>query len=286
MWLLKKFFIRSLSKLIGFILGRMDLSKPELLSGPGSLLKLPALIQSKGVRRVLLVSDKGITSIGLIDPLLEALDKAGIDCTVFDDVQPNPTIANIESGVEVYLANQCEGIIAFGGGSPMDCAKVINARIGNPKKTVIQMRGGMKIAGPLSPLFAVPTTAGTGSECSLGAMVSDPESHEKFGVASPYIIPPYAVLDAELMIGLPPHITSVHWHGCSYSCGGVLYWQLGVRLHQPARRARRRNYPSGPRSDLSRWNGCGAPPKPSHGLTLRRPGVHPSNGRLRSCHIS
>lgn len=208
MWLLKKFFIRSLSKLIGFILGRMDLSKPELLSGPGSLLKLPAIIQSKGVRRVLLVSDKGITSIGLIDPLLEALDKAGIDCTVFDDVQPNPTIANIESGVEVYLANQCEGIIAFGGGSPMDCAKVINARIGNPKKTVIQMRGGMKIAGPLSPLFAVPTTAGTGSECSLGAMVSDPESHEKFGVASPYIIPPYAVLDAELMIGLPPHITS------------------------------------------------------------------------------
>ena len=66
----------------------------------------------------------------------------------------------------------------------------------------------MKVSGPLSPLFAVPTTAGTGSECSLGAMVSDPERHEKFGIASPYLVPLCAVLDAELMIGLPPHITS------------------------------------------------------------------------------
>ena len=208
MWLVKKFFIRILSKFIGFMMSRIDLPEPELISGPGSLNQLPALVQSKGVRSVLLVSDKGISGIGLIDPLVEALDKVGIDCTVYDDVQSNPTIANIESGVEIYRANKCDGIIAFGGGSPMDCAKVINARIGNPKKTALQMQGGMKVSGPLSPLFAVPTTAGTGSECSLGAMVSDPESHEKFGVASPYLVPTCAVLDAELMIGLPPHITS------------------------------------------------------------------------------
>jgi alcohol dehydrogenase class IV len=208
MWLVKKFFIRILSKFIGFMMRRIDLPEPELISGPGSLNQLPALVQSKGVRSVLLVSDKGISGIGLIDTLVEALDKVGIDCTVYDDVQSNPTIANIESGVEIYRANKCDGIIAFGGGSPMDCAKVINARIGNPKKTALQMQGGMKVSGPLSPLFAVPTTAGTGSECSLGAMVSDPESHEKFGVASPYLVPPCAVLDAELMIGLPPHITS------------------------------------------------------------------------------
>jgi len=208
MWLVKKFFIRSLSKFIGFMFARVDLPEPKLLSGPGSLKKLPALIQSKGVRRVLLVSDKGISSLGLIDPLVEALSKAGIGCTIYDDVRPNPTIANIDSGVEIYRANKCDGIIAFGGGSPMDCAKVINARISNPNKTVIQMQGGMKVSGPLSPMFAVPTTAGTGSECSLGAMVSDPESHAKFGVASPYLVPPCAVLDAELMVGLPPHITS------------------------------------------------------------------------------
>ena len=208
MWLVKKFFIRILSKFIGFMMRRIKLPEPELISGPGSLNQLPALVQSKGVRSVLLVSDKGISGIGLIDPLVEALDKVGIDCTVYDDVQSNPTIANIESGVEIYRANKCDGIIAFGGGSPMDCAKVINARIGNPKKTALQMQGGMKVTGPLSPLFAVPTTAGTGSECSLGAMVSNPESHEKFGVASPYLVPTCAVLDAELMIGLPPHITS------------------------------------------------------------------------------
>ncbi len=208
MWLVKKFFIRCLTKFVGFVMGRMNLSEPELLSGPGSLQKLPELIYSKGVRSVLLVSDKGITGIGLTDPLATALEKIGVGCTVFDDVQPNPTITNIESGVEVYRRSQCDGIIAFGGGSAIDCAKIINARIANPKKSVSQMEGGMKISGPLSPMFAVPTTAGTGSECSLGAMVSNPETHEKFGVASPLLVPPYAVLDAQLMIGLPPHITS------------------------------------------------------------------------------
>lgn len=207
-WMIKKFFIRCASAFIGFVFRRMNLSEPELISGPGSLQELPALIQSKGLQRVLLVSDKGITSIGLTAPLVDALDKLGIACTVFDDVQPNPTIKNIESGVRTFKANQCDGIIAFGGGSPMDCAKVINARIGTPEKTVQDMRGGMKVDGPLSLLFAVPTTAGTGSECSLGAMVSDPDNHDKFGIASPYLIPAYAVLDAELMTGLPPHITS------------------------------------------------------------------------------
>lgn len=207
-WTIKKFFLRRMSAFIGFVFGRMDLPQPELLSGPGSLQQLPALIQSKGIKRVLLVSDKGITGIGLIDSLVEALNKLGIHCTVFDGVQPNPTIANIEAGLKEYQANQCEGIIAFGGGSPMDCAKVINARLGNPKKAVQEMRGGMKVDGPLGPLFAVPTTAGTGSECSLGAMVSDPDKHEKYGIGSPNLIPGYAVLDAELMTGLPPHITS------------------------------------------------------------------------------
>lgn len=207
-WTIQKFFIGRFSAFIGFMFGRMDLSEPELLSGPGSLQELPVLIQSKGIGRVLLVSDKGITGIGLTNPLEEALDKLGISCTVFDDVQPNPTIANVEAGVQVFKDKQCEAIIAFGGGSPMDCAKVINARIGNPEKTVHDMRGGMKVDGPLSPLFAVPTTAGTGSECSLGAMVSEPDKQEKFGLGSPNLIPAYAVLDAELMTGLPPHITS------------------------------------------------------------------------------
>lgn len=207
-WSIKKLLIRCLNKFVGFMLGRMDIKAPELLSGPGSLQKLPELIQSRGVRHVLLVSDKGITGLGLNDPLVDALQKSGIGCTIFDDVQPNPTIANIDNGVQAYKDNGCDGMIAFGGGSPMDCAKVINAIIGNPGKSVMDLRGSMNIKGPLPPLYAVPTTAGTGSECSLGAMVSDPQSHEKFGIASPHLVPSHAVLDANLMIGLPPHITS------------------------------------------------------------------------------
>lgn len=99
-------------------------------------------------------------------------------------------------------------MIAFGGGSPMDCAKAACARVVRPNKTIPQMRGQLKVMHKLPPFFAVPTTAGTGSETTLAAVVSNTKTHEKYAINDPCLRPKFAVLDPELTVGLPPHITS------------------------------------------------------------------------------
>lgn len=182
--------------------------EPELLEGPGAVRKLPSFIKSKGISNVLVVTDKGLTGLHLLDGLYEELGKAGISYTVFDGVQPNPSIENIEAAKDAYIKNNCKGIIAFGGGSPMDCAKAAGARVSNPGISVRKMRGLLKIRKPLPPLFAVPTTAGTGSEVTLASVVTDEATHEKCPINDPKLRPGYAVLDPELTLGLPPHITS------------------------------------------------------------------------------
>lgn len=207
-WALKKCWYRINQKALKFAMRFMDWSEPELLEGEGAVLRLPALVKSKGIDRVLVVTDKGLMGLHLLDPLFEKLKEEGIEYFVYDGVQPNPTIPNIENCKDVYRNNRCQGIIAFGGGSPMDCAKAAGARVVKPKQSVRKMRGYLKVHKKLPPFFAVPTTAGTGSEITLAAVVSDPETHEKNAIADPCLRPRYAVLDPALTIGLPPHITS------------------------------------------------------------------------------
>ncbi len=204
----KKCFYRLSQKALMIAMCFMNWKEPELLKGEGAVLKLPAFIKGKGLKKPLVVTDKGLMSLHLLDPLFEQLEKEGISYTVFDDVQPNPSIPNIENCKDCYLDNKCDCVIAFGGGSPMDCAKAALARVVNPKKTVRQMRGYLKVGKKIPPFFAVPTTAGTGSETTLAAVVSDPETHEKNAIADICLRPKYAVLDPKLTIGLPPHITS------------------------------------------------------------------------------
>ena len=151
---------------------------------------------------------RGLSSLGLMDPLYESMEKAGVNFVVYDKTIPNPTIDNIEEALDLYKANQCEGIIAFGGGSPMDCAKGIGARIARPNKTIPQLKGLVKVRKPLPPLFAVPTTAGTGSETTIAAVVTNSQTHEKYAINDWALIPKVAVLDPLLTVGLPPHITS------------------------------------------------------------------------------
>ena len=208
MWQLKKAYYRAFQKIMKIAMYAFDWSEPELLEGPGAIDRLPALIKSKGLRRVLIVTDQGLMSLHILDGLFAALERDGIEYVVYDGTQPNPTIDNIEDARQLYLDNNCEGVIAFGGGSPMDCAKAAAARVTNPKLSVKKMRGVMKLHHKLPPLFAVPTTAGTGSETTLAAVVSDPETHEKNAINDPRLRPKYAVLDPELTVGLPPHITS------------------------------------------------------------------------------
>ena len=207
-WWLKKCLYRLAHLIMGIVIKRINVPEPELLTGDGSIKKLPAQLKKSNVRRVLIVTDKGISGLGLTSGLIGALEDMDIVVTVFDNVQANPTIQNIEDGLKIYSRSRCEGIIAFGGGSPIDCAKLIGARASNLERSAVQMRGGFKIPKKLPPLYAVPTTAGTGSECTLAAVVTDPENSEKFSVASPHIVPLSATLDPELMLSLPPHITA------------------------------------------------------------------------------
>lgn len=186
----------------------LDWSEPILLKGAGSVKKLAETVKQNGHDSVLVVTDKGLMNLHLLDGMFAELENCGVKYTVYDGVQPNPTIPNIEEAKALYEKNGCKAIIAFGGGSSMDCAKAAGARVVRPNKSVRQMRGTFGVLKKLPTLYAVPTTAGTGSESTITAIVSDPETHEKYGIHDPHLRPIYAVLDAELTVGLPPHITS------------------------------------------------------------------------------
>ena len=203
-----KAYCRVYQKTMKLAMYMLDWSEPELIRGAGAVKKLPSAVKAKNVDNVLVVTDKGLTGLHLLDGLYESLDSQGVKYTVYDGVQPNPTIDNIETAVELYKNNGCNGIIAFGGGSPMDCAKACGARIVRPKKTVPELRGQLKVIKKLPPLFAVPTTAGTGSETTIAAVVSNPVTHEKNAINDPRLRPMMAVLDPELTVGLPQKITS------------------------------------------------------------------------------
>lgn len=207
-WAIKKLFYRIYQFVLKIGLCLMNWKEPTLLEGEGAILKLPKLIKEQGLKKVLVVTDKGLMKLNLLNPLLEELKKENIEFVIFDEVQPNPTIPNIESCKDTYLNNNCEGFIAFGGGSPMDCAKVAAARIVKPKQEVRKMRGYLKVGKKIPPFFAVPTTAGTGSETTLAAVVSDPTTHEKYAIGDMNLRPRFAVLDPVVTYGLPPHITS------------------------------------------------------------------------------
>lgn len=182
--------------------------KTELLEGENSLAKVPNLVKKEGIQNVLIVTDKGITNIGLMDSMLQGLKGLGTNYVVYDDTVPNPTIENVEDALTLYRTNKCEAIIAFGGGSPIDCAKGVAARIARPKKEISKMRGQLKVRRAIPTFIAIPTTAGTGSEVTIVSVISDGQTNEKYAINDTVLIPHYAVLDPLLTTKLPPHITS------------------------------------------------------------------------------
>ncbi len=201
-------YCRTFQGVMKAAMGVLDWSEPQLIKGSGAVKKLPQVIKELGYNNVLVVTDKGLMGLHLLDSMFEELRNNDIAYVVYDGVQPNPTIDNIEEAKNLYTGNGCQAIIAFGGGSPMDCAKACGARIARPNTEIPKMRGQLKVLKKIPTLFAVPTTAGTGSEATLAAVVSNPKTHEKNAINDPVLRPKYAVLDPELTLGLPPHITS------------------------------------------------------------------------------
>lgn len=180
---------------------------PEVFAGPGSSLLLCDAISGTGVRRLLIVTDAMLVKIGLVEPLRQRLSELGLAVSIYDGVLPDPTVDQIEAGLAQLRQEACTAILAIGGGSAMDAAKLIAARATNDKP-VAKMTGVFKLGKAPLPMYAVPTTAGTGSEVTVAAVVSDPASKSKLPVIDPKLLPLMVALDGGLMTGLPPAVTA------------------------------------------------------------------------------
>src|SRR6056300_263896 len=178
---------------------------PRVVCEPGAAAKLGVYLSELGITKPLLITDPGLMSINLVPPLIEAMKQAGLDCVLFDGVAEDPPESVVHVAVE--LGRQCDGVIAVGGGSSMDVAKVAAALLGGTQ-ALAQMYGVDQVKGARLPLVLIPTTAGTGSEVTPVAVITTGET-TKAGISSPVLLPDIAVLDAELTLGLPAHVTAM-----------------------------------------------------------------------------
>lgn len=189
----------------------MVITKPQpkalTFTGAGSVKDLCRTISQFGVDKVLIVTDKPLVKLGTLDTTLAWLTEQGVAHEIYDGVLPDPTQSVVDSGIAVLKQAQCDAVLAFGGGSSIDAAKVIALAAANDCRAE-DCLGLKQCKLPTLPFFAVPTTAGTGSEATMFAVISDNETHEKGGVVDPTLIPCATALDPVLMKGLPPHITA------------------------------------------------------------------------------
>ena len=202
---IKKLYCRTFQLCFRLAMPILPYREPRILENMNQLGRL--LAKKKGIR-AFIVTDSGLSSLGLTKVLTDVLTKAGVPYSLYDKTVPNPTIQNVEEARDMYERHGCNVIIAFGGGSSMDCAKAVGARVVKPRQSVQQMRGLLKIHKKLPPLIAIPTTAGTGSETTLAAVITDATTHHKYPINDFVLIPDYAVLDYRVTSGLPPHLTA------------------------------------------------------------------------------
>ncbi len=191
----------------GLVTRFIPIPQPTLLVGPGSSGRLGQAIAGFGHRKILIVTDSIISKLGLLNDLTQALTAGGAQFVVFDEITPDAPIPLIQKGIDFYQEHDCDAIVAFGGGSSMDASKAISVAVSNPKP-LNQLAGYLKGLRAPVKIYAVPTTAGTGSEVTVAAVISDPVNHKKLVIVDPRMVPKMAALDPTLMTGLPPHITA------------------------------------------------------------------------------
>lgn len=201
----KKFYCRTYQSIFKLLLPMLPYREPKLLNNIDEIVET---LKKQNLNRILLVTDKGIYSLGLTKELESRLSENGVTVIVYSDTVANPTTKNVEDALSLYKENDCQTLIAFGGGSAMDCAKGVGARVARPNKTLGQMKGVLKVRKKLPLLIAVPTTAGTGSETTLAAVITDSETRLKYAINDFPLIPYYAALIPELTFGLPKFVTA------------------------------------------------------------------------------
>ena len=202
---LRKIYCRGFQAVFKAALPFLPYRKPRIVN---SVKALPEVIQKKKCTKVLIITDEGIRKLGLTSRLEKALENAQIPYCIYDKTVANPTTDNVSEAMTLYLEEDCDCIIGFGGGSSMDCAKATGARIAKPKQSLAKMKGILKVHKKLPLLMAVPTTAGTGSETTLAAVITDAQTRHKYPINDFCLIPRYAVLDPKVTLSLPPFITA------------------------------------------------------------------------------
>lgn len=197
----------ALMKGAGKVTRFIPIPQPTLLVGPGASVRLGEAVAGFGHTKILIVTDAVLAKLGLLKGLTDALTEGGIEYVVFDEITPDAPIPLIERGIATFKEHGCDAIVAVGGGSSIDSAKAIAMAVANPKP-IRSLAGYFKGRRNPITLYAVPTTAGTGSEVTVAAVVADPEHEDKVVIVDPRLVPRMAALDPALMTGLPPHITA------------------------------------------------------------------------------
>ena len=201
----KKLYCRTFQTIFRIAIPLLPYHEPQILANNDELI---SVLLDNNTKSVLLVTDAGLTNLGLYNNLVDEMRQKGVKVSIYDKTVANPTTQNVEEALAVYRDNACNAIIAFGGGSAMDCAKATGARVARPKKTLGKMKGILKVGKKIPLLIAVPTTAGTGSETTLAAVITDSETRHKYAINDFPLIPSYAMLDASLTVGLPKFVTA------------------------------------------------------------------------------
>ena len=202
---IKKIYCRTFQTVFRIAIPLLPYRKPKRLNGADDVL---ALLKKKQINSVMLITDESIRSYGITSELEHKLAKGRIKLTVYDKTVANPTTKNVEDARLLYLSNNCKALIGFGGGSSIDCAKAVGARIARPDKPLSKMEGILKVHKKLPLLIAIPTTAGTGSETTLASVITDADTRHKYPINDFPLIPKYAVLDPEVTRNLPPSLTA------------------------------------------------------------------------------
>ena len=197
------------------------------IEGAGCIGEIPRLL---GKGKPLVVTDPGLLKAGIASRITGVLEKAGIPFILYSEVEANPSVNTVNKIFELYRHENCDSFIALGGGSSMDAAKAAAARSVHPRKSVNKMGGLLKVLKKLPLFIAVPTTAGTGSETTIAALITDTETHHKYAIMDLCLIPKYAVLDPELTVGLPPAITATTgMDALTHAVEAYLCWTYGTK---------------------------------------------------------
>ena len=177
--------------------------------GAGAINEIPGEIKGRGIKKVFVCSDPDLVKFGVTKKVLDVLEKAGIDYSLYSDIKPNPTIENVKSGVSAFKAAGADGIVAIGGGSSMDTAKAVGIIIANPEfADVRSLEGVAPTKKPCVPIIAVPTTAGTAAEVTINYVITDVEKKRKFVCVDVHDIPVVAVVDPDMMSTMPKGLTA------------------------------------------------------------------------------